>query len=180
MHHSSLIMAVVGTAATLAAAPTAAQQPAHQHPPLRPAPQAQRPVTGEAAQVAAAIDALFAAAERGDLAALDTLYAGDSLTVIEGAGMARTWAEYRDHHLVPERKEMKNFHYQPSDIEARVAGNMAWSIFRYTLKADVGNSQVDIVGRGTAVLERRGQRWIIRHMHTSGRPRRPNDPPAGQ
>ena len=180
MHYSSVIMAIVAAIATVGAAPTAAQQPAHQHPPQRPAAHAQRPLTSEATRVAATLDALFAAAEGGDLTALDTLYAGDSLTVIEGAGMDRTWAEYRDHHLVPELKEMKNFHYQPSDIEARVVGNMAWSIFRYTLKADVGSSQVDIVGRGTAVLERRGQRWVVRHIHTSGRPRRPNDPPAGR
>ena len=178
MFRSSMIMATV--AGVLAVAPAAAQQPAHQHPPPQPVAQAQRPLTGEAAQVAATIEALFAAAERGDLTALDTLYAGDSLTVIEGAGMNRTWADYRDHHLAPELKEMKNFQYRPSAIEARVAGNMAWAIFRYTLKAEMGSRQADIVGRGTAVLERRGQRWVIRHTHTSGRPRRPNDPPAGQ
>lgn len=181
MHPASLVLAIVAAAATVAAAPpAAAQQPAHQHPPQRPAAQAPRPLTGEAAQVGATIQALFAAAERGDLAALDTLYAGDSLTVIEGAGLDRTWAEYRDHHLTPELKEMKNFRYRPSDIDAHVAGNTAWAMFRYTLSADVGGRHVDIVGRGTAVLERRGQRWVIRHTHTSGRPRRPTDPPATQ
>ncbi|MCC6430633.1 MAG: hypothetical protein IT354_06960, partial [Gemmatimonadaceae bacterium] len=48
------------------------------------------------AAVVQAIRALFAAAERGDLTALDSLYAGDSLLVIEGAGMNRGWADYRD------------------------------------------------------------------------------------
>lgn len=180
MHQALVVLAIVAAAATVAAAPTAAQQPAHQHPPQRPAAQAPRPLTGEAAQVGAIIQALFAAAERGDLAALDTLYAGDSLTVIEGAGLDRRWTEYRDHHLAPELKEMKNFRYRPSEIEAHVAGNTAWAIFRYTLSADAGERHVDIVGRGTAVLERRGERWVIRHTHTSGRPRRPTDPPAAQ
>jgi len=180
MYRSVLIAAVA--AATLGAARLAAQQPAHQHPPAqpqRPAAQPRAPLSGEAAQVAATVEALFAAAERGDLAALDTLYAGDSLTVIEGAGMDRRWTEYRDHHLAPELKEMKNFRYRPSDIEARVVGNMAWAIFRYTLTAEMGTRQADIVGRGTAILERRGSRWVIRHTHTSGRARRPTDPPAG-
>lgn len=180
MHPASVVLAIAAAAAAVATAPAAAQQPAHQHPPRRPAAQGPRLLTGEAADVGSTIQALFAAAERGDLAALDTLYAGDSLTVIEGAGLDRTWAEYRDHHLTPELKEMKNFQYRPSDIEARVAGNTAWAIFRYTLSADVGERHVDIIGRGTAVLERRGQRWVIRHTHTSGRPRRPTDPPATQ
>ena len=178
MFRSSMMMFAL--VAGLGATPALAQQPAHQHPPQRPAVQVQLLLTGEAAQVAATIEALFAAAQRGDLTALDTLYAGDSLTVIEGAGMNRTWADYRDHHLAPEMKEMKNFQYRPSEIEARVAGNVAWAIFRYTLKADVGERPLDIVGRGTAVLERRGQRWVIRHTHTSGRARRPNDPSAPQ
>jgi ketosteroid isomerase-like protein len=129
-------------------------------------------------QVVATIHALFDAAERVDLAALDSLYAGDSLTVIEGAGLDRTWKDYRDHHLVPELKEFENFRYQPSEIEAHVAGDVAWAIFRYTLTADVEGRPVDVVGRGTAILERRGSRWVVRHTHTSGRARRASDSPG--
>ena len=124
----------------------------------------------------ATLEALFRAVERADLAALDTLYAGDSLTVVEGAGINRGWADYRDHHLAPELREFRNFRYRPSDIEVHVAGDVAWALFRYSLAADVGERKVDIVGRGTAVLERRGRRWIVRHTHTSGRARRPTDP----
>ena len=139
---------------------------------------AQRPVSAEEARVVAVIEALFRAAERGDLAALDTLYAGDSLTVIEGAGINRGWADYRDRHLGPELKEMRNFHYRPAEIEAHVSGNTAWAIFRYAVRASMGERAIDAVGRGTAVLERRGQRWVVRHTHTSRRARRPTDPPT--
>ena len=130
----------------------------------------------EAQQVVVAITALFAAAERNDMVALDSLYAGDSLTIIEGAGINRGWTDYRDHHLAPEMKEMKNFQYRPLEIEARVDGKTAWALFRYTLKADVNGKPVDIVGRGTAILERRGSRWVVRHTQTSGRARRASDP----
>ena len=41
----------------------------------------------DVAQATLALQVLFAAAERGDLKALDSLYAGDSLTVVEGAGI---------------------------------------------------------------------------------------------
>ena len=138
------------------------------------------PQGGDAAEVAATLRDLFAAAERGDLDALDTLYAGDSLTVIEGAGMNRTWAEYRDHHLAPELKVMKDFQYRPDDIAVRVVGDLAWATFRYGLKAEMNGRAADVVGRGTAILERRGPRWVVRHTHTSGRARRPTDPPLSQ
>ena len=132
--------------------------------------------TQPAQQVVAAITALFAAAERNDMVALDSLYAGDSLTIIEGAGINRGWIDYRDHHLAPEMKEMKNFQYRPLEIEARVDGKTAWALFRYTLKADVNGKPVDIVGRGTAILQLRGSRWVVRHTQTSGRARRASDP----
>ena len=128
----------------------------------------------------AALRAVFAAAERGDLLALDSLYAGDSLTVVEGAGINRGWADYRDHHLGPEVKVMKNFQYRPMDIEVHVIGATAWTTFRYTLKADMNGRSIDNVGRGTAILIRRGTatdgRWVVRHIQTSSRARRASDP----
>ncbi len=144
--------------------------------------QAQRQPTAEETQVAATMRALFAAAERNDMAALDTLYAGDSLTVVEGAGINRGWVDYRDHHLGPELKVMKNFQYRPTDIEVHVSGSVAWAMFRYTLRAEMNGRSIDNVGRGTAILERKGTganaRWVVRHTQTGSRARRPNDPPA--
>lgn len=128
----------------------------------------------------ATLRAVFAAAERGDLLALDSLYAGDSLTVVEGAGINRGWADYRDHHLGPEVKLMKNFMYRPVEIEMHVTGATAWTTFRYTLKADMNGRSIDNVGRGTAILVRRGTasngRWLVRHIQTSSRARRASDP----
>ncbi|MBX3131754.1 MAG: nuclear transport factor 2 family protein [Gemmatimonadaceae bacterium] len=135
------------------------------------------PSSDAQAAVVQTIRALFAAAERGDLAALDSIYAGDSLLVIEGAGINRGWADYRDNHLAPELKEFSNFRYRPFEIEARVSGDLAWATFRYALTADLPNGKADVVGRGTAVLERRGARWIVRLTQTASRPRRPSDPP---
>jgi len=161
-----MVLALVVT--TVVVGTTARAQAGHDHSAMAP--------QGEAARVEATVRALFAAAERGDLSALDTLYAGDSLTVIEGAGLDRGWANYRDHHLMPELKEMKNFRYAPADIVVRVSGDLAWAHFRYSLKAEMGARAVDNVGRGTAILERRGSRWVVRHTQTSGRARRPSDP----
>ncbi|MCU0625038.1 MAG: nuclear transport factor 2 family protein [Gemmatimonadaceae bacterium] len=142
---------------------------------------AQAPRSAEARAAEATVRAVFAAGERGDLAALDTLYAGDSLTIVEGAGINRGWADYRDHHLGPELKEMKNFRYRPFEIEPRVQGDLAWVTFRYALQADMNGRAVDALGRGTMILERRGRgsaaRWVVRHSQTASRARRAGDPP---
>ena len=130
----------------------------------------------DTAQVRATIEALFAAAERGDLETLGTIYSGEALTVIEGAGIDRGWTAYRDHHLAPELEAFENFEYRPSQIEAHVAGDFAWAIFRYSLRADYQERRLDHVGRGTAVLGRRGDGWVVRHTQTSSRPRRDTDP----
>lgn len=158
-------------AATVLSAALAGRAAAQDHASHTAAPSA------EVASVIQTIQALFAAAERGDLAALDTIYAGDSLLVLEGAGINRGWVDYRDNHLAPELKEFRNFRYRPFEIEARVSGNLAWATFRYALTADMPDRKADVVGRGTAILERRGNRWIVRLTHTASRPRRPSDPP---
>lgn len=123
------------------------------------------------------LEALFAAAERKDLVALDSLYAGDSLLVMEGSGINRGWADYRDHHLGPELAEFRDFKYRPFDIEMRVSGDLAWATFRYALSASTAERAIDAVGRGTAILERRGNRWVVRLTHTASRARRASDPP---
>lgn len=137
-----------------------------------------RTLTAEERRVASAIQALFAAAERNDMAALDSIYAGTDLTVMESTGINRGWADYRDHHLAPEMKEMKNFRYRPFEIEPHVSGNLAWAIFRYNLGGETGGRVIDNIGRGTAVLEKRRGKWVVRHTHTASRARRPTDPPA--
>lgn len=134
------------------------------------------PQSADAARVSATLTALFAASERQDMTALDSLYAGDSLTIFEGTGVNRGWTDYRDHHLAPELQEMKNLQYRPSDLEVHVDGGTAWALFRYSLKADVNGRHADSIGLGTAILERRGPRWVVRHMQTAGRARRPTDP----
>lgn len=153
--------------------PTAAPAQAHDHAAMA----ASAPQSADAQRVVRTMQALFAAAERNDMAALDTLYAGDSLLVIEGAGINRGWKDYRDNHLGPELKEFKNFKYRPFEIEARVVGDVAWVTYRYAISADMGERKLDSVGRGTAILERRGAKWVVRLTQTGSRARRPNDPP---
>jgi len=126
---------------------------------------------GQEEAVAAVLEAVFAATEAGDFEALDALYAGDDLTILEGAGIDRGWASYRDHHLKPELAEFEEFSYVPHNIEVGVEGDLAWALFEYDLKIKMGEREMDRVGRGTAIFERRGDRWVVRHMQTANRPR---------
>ena len=106
------------------------------------------------------------------MAALEKTWANDpSVTVFESGHANYGWADYRDNHLGPEMKEMKNTRYNPSDIKVKVSGDTAWATFKYAISADVGARHVDGAGVGTAVLEKRGQSWKIVHWHSSA-PRR--------
>jgi ketosteroid isomerase-like protein len=116
--------------------------------------------------------------ERGDMAALEKAWANDeSVTVFESGHANYGWADYRDNHLGPEMKEMKNTKYTLSDIRVKVSGNTAWGTFKYAIAADVGTRHVEGSGLGTAVLEKRGPDWKIVHWHSSA-PRRAPAPAA--
>lgn len=119
------------------------------------------------------VEAVAELSQAKDLAALDTLYAPDTwVRIIEGAGVNQGWADYRDHHLKPELAEFDNFKYRYYEIEPQVRGSVAWAPFRYELSVDTPRGHVEVEGRGTAILEKRNGRWVIVHMHTSGRRRR--------
>lgn len=120
-----------------------------------------------------------AAFERNDMTALNKIWANEeSVTVFEQGHANYGWADYRDNHLAPEMKELKNTKYTLSDIKVKMAGaTSAWATFKYAISADIGTRHVDGGGLGTAVLEKRGEQWKIVHWHTSA-PRRATATPT--
>ena len=124
----------------------------------------------DTAEVRVFVEALGRAMEAGDVAALDTLFAPDPwVEIIEGAGVNHGWADYRDNHLKPELAEMKNLRYRFFEIRPQARGAVAWAPFRYELATDVADGHVEVEGRGTVIIERRGNRWLVVQLHTSGR-----------
>jgi len=108
-----------------------------------------------------------------DLDAMEALVApGRDLHIIEGAGVNHGWADYRDHHLGPELERAETFEIRYHAVEPQVRGNFAWTSFRYDLLAEMDGNEINMEGRGTAVLEKRDDRWLIVHLHTSGRRKR--------
>ena len=119
--------------------PAQAQSPV---PATRPAADT-RASAGTVAEVERTLRAVFAAAERNDLAALDMLYAGDSLTVVEGAGINRGWRDYRDH-------------LPPILVRSPWVGQEVTSPIRVAGSADVFEAVVSVSvldASGTAIVE---------------------------
>lgn len=113
------------------------------------------------------------AVERGDLDAISKLWSNDeSVTVIENGHANYGWADYRDNHLGPELKEMKNVKYALSDIKVHTSDHLAWATFKYSIAADFRERHIEGGGMGTAVLQHGPNGWQIAHWHTSS-PRRP-------
>lgn len=124
----------------------------------------------DTAEVRSFVEALDRAMEVGDIVGLDTMFAPDPwVEIIEGSGVNHGWVDYRDNHLKPELAEMKNLRYRFFEIRPQARGAVAWAPFRYELAADVADGHVEVEGRGTVILERRGTRWLVVQLHTSGR-----------
>lgn len=120
--------------------------------------------------------------EKNDAAMAAQVWANDeSLSVFENGRANLGWADFRDHHLVPEMSEMKNTKYSFADMKVHLAGKTAWATFKYAISADVTDNgqtrHVDRGGLGTAVLEERAGQWRIVHWHSSA-PRRPAAAPS--
>ena len=110
-----------------------------------------------------------------DLERLASFYHPD-VTIYEGAGINNGWADYRDHHLGPELKAFQNLQFAHTDTKVTVhpGGQSAYATSRYTLKAKMGERDIDSEGLATYVLIKGSDgTWQIRHSHTSSRARRP-------
>lgn len=117
-----------------------------------------------------------AAVEKGDLSALDKIWANsEDVTVFESGHANYGWTDYRNNHLAPELKEFQNTKYSFSDLKIKVDGKTAWATFKYALEASIGGRNIQSGGLATAVLEKRDGRWQIVHWHSSA-PRRQASP----
>jgi ketosteroid isomerase-like protein len=129
----------------------------------------------DAAAVTAWLGTYDAAFNARDLEKLATFYHPD-VTIYEGAGINNGWADYRDRHLGPELKAFQNLQFAHSETRVTVlpGGQSAYATSRYTLKAKMGERDIDSEGLATYLLLKGANgAWQIRHSHTSSRARRP-------
>lgn len=141
-------------------------------------------VSAQTDEVKAVTDVLTreaVAVEKGDLAALDKIWANtEDVTVFESGHANYGWNDYRNTHLAPELKEFKNTKYSFSDLKVKVEGKTAWATFKYSLAAEMGTRKIESGGLGTAVLEKRDGKWRIVHWHSSAPRRAPAPSPTAK
>lgn len=128
----------------------------------------------EIAGVEAWLGAYDAAFNAKDLEKL-TGFCHPDVTIFEGGSINTGWVDYRDRHLGPELKEFQNLQFGHGNTKVTLLGDgrAAFVTSTYSLKARVGERDVDSGGLETLVLVKQGSDWKIRHSHTSSRPRRP-------
>lgn len=129
--------------------------------------------SGAGAAIAQWLGAYDQAFNAKDLEKLATFYHPD-VTIYEGGGINRGWADYRDHHLGPELKEFENLTFAHANVRATVldGGKAAYVTSEYSLKARMGAREIDSGGLETLVLvQDAAGAWKIRHSHTSARRR---------
>ena len=126
------------------------------------------------AQVLEFFKAYDAAFNAKDMNKLATLYHPD-VTIFEGSGINRGWADYRDNHLGPEMKSFENLQWAHSNIVVHMLGESgAYVTADYTIKYKAGDRSVDGGGIATHVLLKEQGQWKIRHSHTASRRRAPS------
>lgn len=91
----------------------------------------------------------------------------EQVIIFEGGHANYGWADYRDNHLVPEMKEIKNTKYEFTDIKPKVSGTLAYATMKYYISGDVGQGHFESAGVATAVLEKQGGNWKLVHFHSS-------------
>ncbi|MBL4613165.1 MAG: nuclear transport factor 2 family protein [Emcibacter sp.] len=87
--------------------------------------------------------------------------------MVEGKHTNWGWADYRDNHLTPELAGLSKVDFRLEFKAVHVSGNMAYSSFIYHISPKGDPSQNYGSGRGTVVLIRNQDGWLIQHFHTS-------------
>ncbi len=128
-------------------------------------------------QLLTSYDAAFNAKSMDRLA----VFYHPDVTIFEGGGINRGWADYRDHHLGPEMAEFLTVTFAHSQVVVQVLGadkRTAYVTSEYSLKVHMKERDVDAGGLETLVLLKGDDgAWRIRHSHTSSK-RRPPAAPA--
>ncbi len=125
------------------------------------------------ADVLAFFKAYDAAFNARDLQKLAVLYHPD-VTIFEGTGVNRGWADYRDNHLGPELKMFQDLQWAHSNLVVHLLGpSAAYVTADYTIKYKTAERAVDSGGIATHVLVKEQGQWKIRHSMTAARRRAP-------
>ena len=131
-------------------------------------------------QIERNISEMLAAWQIGDTEMLHKYYA-DDVTFASGAWEPPLvgWANYvKAYQSQRERMQGGRLDRRNTVIAAR--GTLAWAVYQWDFAAMVDGRQAGARGHTTLVFEKRGDRWLIVHNHTSVVSETQPQPPAQQ
>jgi ketosteroid isomerase-like protein len=124
----------------------------------------------DSAAIAAVVEQFHAALAAGDSVAALALLAPD-VTILEAGGI-ETLEEYRAHHLPGDIAFARAVPRSRTPIRVTVAGETAWTTSSGATQGEFRGRAVNSTSAELMVLRRAGERWLIRAIHWSSRPRR--------
>ena len=124
----------------------------------------------------AGISEMLGAWQVGNVEALHKHYS-DDVIVVSGVWEPPVvgWKNYLQAYQ-RQRERLQSVRLDRSNTLIRVRGNIAWAAYQWDFGAVVDGKPSGARGHTTLVLEKRGDRWLIVHNHTSIVPE--SQPPA--
>ena len=122
---------------------------------------------GEEQQIDYMISEMLGAWQIGDIEKLHKAYA-DDVSIVNGLwappvfGWANYLAAYQIQHI-----RMQAVRLDRSDTYIKFSGNFAWACYQWDFSAVADGQPTAARGQTTLIMEKRNDRWLIVHNHTS-------------
>jgi uncharacterized protein (TIGR02246 family) len=140
---------------------------------------------GDEQQIDYMISSMLGAWQIGDVDKLHQSYA-DDVTLVSGvwAPPIAGWANYSA-SFQQQRARMQQVRMDRTNTYIKVDGKVAWACYQWDFSATVDGQPTSSQGQTTLVMEKRNDRWVIVHNHTSlvqaaqpGAPASPRNSPS--
>jgi uncharacterized protein (TIGR02246 family) len=157
---AAILLGIVGTGA--------AQQKDKKKKNDTPAPDGRPSIPmGDEQQIDYMISTMLGAWQIGDLDKLHQSYA-DDVTLVSGvwAPPIAGWANYSA-SFQQQRTRMQQVRMDRTNTYIKVDGKVAWACYQWDFSASVDGRPSASQGQTTLVMEKRNDRWVIVHNHTS-------------
>ena len=118
---------------------------------------------------AAVVDAFHAALNRGDTKTALSHLAADAL-IYEDGGIERDKQEYASHHMDADAAFAQAMPGQMTRRAGEAVGNIAWIATEGRTTGTYRGKAIDQITTETMILRRRGNVWMIVHIHWSSAP----------
>ena len=122
---------------------------------------------GEEQQIDYLVSTMLGAWQLGDLDRLHQVYADDAV-FISGLWVPPVfgWANYLPLYQ-QQRARMQQVRLDRTNTYIKVSGTVGWSCYQWDFGGTVDGQPMTSRGQTTLIMEKRNNRWVIVHNHTS-------------